>query len=185
MKNDNYIMTFEQYTSKIYEDDFPKDIFNRLGIDMSKATKNSDGTYDYNGDLNFSNQNLKSLKDIGIQFRNVDGDFWCSYNQLTSLEFAPKSVRGDFWCTDNQLTTLKGAPKSVGRNFYCSNNQLTTLEGAPSSVGGDFNCNYNLLTTLEFAPESVRGTFNCIDNKVQFTKEDVKKVSAVKGSINL
>jgi len=46
--------------------------------------------------------------------------------------------------------------------FDCYNNQLTSLVGCPSSVGGDFVC-YN--------------------NKVQFTEEDVKKLSKVKNSI--
>jgi len=77
------------------------------------------------------------------------GYFYCSDNQLTSLEGSPASVGGYFICTNNQLTSLEGAPSSVGGHFICTNNQLTSLEGAPSSVGGDFECSYNKLTSFE------------------------------------
>ena len=93
-------------------------------------------------------------------------DFYCTDNQLTSLEGAPSSVGGDFVCYNNQLTTLEGAPTSVGGYFWCSNNYLTSLEGAPSSVGGYFNCSFNQLTTLEGAPSSVGGDFWCSYNKL-------------------
>ena len=93
-------------------------------------------------------------------------DFYCTDNQLTSLEGAPSSVGGDFVCYNNQLTTLEGAPTSVGGYFWCSNNYLTSLEGAPSSVGGYFNCSFNQLTTLEGAPSSVGGNFNCSVNQL-------------------
>src|SRR3990167_5180470 len=94
------------------------------------------------------------------------GNFYCSSNQLTSLECAPESVGGDFYCHNNQLTSLEGAPESVGGAFYCDNNQLTSLEGAPESVGGAFYCYNNHLTSLEGAPESVGGTFHCSNNQL-------------------
>ena len=94
------------------------------------------------------------------------GNFYCSNNQLTSLEGAPSSVGGDFLCYDNKLTSLEGAPSSVGGDFWCSYNQLTSLEGAPSSVGGDFSCSYNKLTSLEGAPSSVGGDFWCSNNQL-------------------
>ena len=55
------------------------------------------------------------------------GNFYCSFNQLTSLEFCPKEVGGDFYCFNNQLTSLEFCPKEVGGDFYCFNNQLTSL----------------------------------------------------------
>ena len=110
-----------------------------------------------------SHNNLTSLEGAPA---SVDGYFWCSNNQLTSLEGAPSSVDGNFNCSVNQLTSLEGAPASVGGYFNCSFNQLTTLEGAPSSVGGDFWCSYNKLTSLEGAPSSVGGYFNCSFNQL-------------------
>jgi hypothetical protein len=31
----------------------------------------------------------------------ISGDFSCSNNKLTSLQYAPKYVGGDFWCHNN------------------------------------------------------------------------------------
>ena len=52
-------------------------------------------------------------------------------------------VDGDFFSSNHNLTTLKGAPNEVGGDFGCRNNRLTSLEGAPQEVGGDFHCNSN------------------------------------------
>ncbi len=50
-------------------------------------------------------------------------------------------------------------------------------------VGGYFRCSYNQLTSLEGAPTKVGGWFGCYNNKVKFSKADVRKVSSVKGEI--
>jgi len=107
---------------------------------------------------------------------SVGGDFYCSSNQLTSLEGAPKSVGGYFNCSGNQLTSLEGAPESVGESFFCSNNQLTSLEGSPESVRGTFDCSSNQLTSLERAPESVEGHFECSNNQLTSLKGAPKSV---------
>ena len=135
-------------------------------FDKSLLIDNGDGTYDYNGDLDFSGIGLTSLLDLPYKLRRVRGDFDCMRCELTSLEGAPREVGRDFYCYNNKLTTLEGAPENVGRDFYCSRNQLTTLEGAPEKVGGDFWCIYNQLTTLEGAPEKVGGGFDCSYNKL-------------------
>jgi hypothetical protein len=105
-------------------------------------------------------------KRLLVSFDKIDDFFDCSYNQLTTLQGAPKSVSGDFSCHNNQLTTLEGAPQSVGGNFRCHINQLTTLEHSPQNVVGGFECYSNQLTTLEGAPKSVGGDFNCVNNKL-------------------
>jgi len=76
------------------------------------------------------------------------GDFNCSSNQLTSLEFCPEKVSGNFYCFNNQLTSLEFCPKEVGGNFYCFDNKLTSLEFCPKEVGGVFSCYNNQLTSL-------------------------------------
>jgi hypothetical protein len=73
------------------------------------------------GDLDLSDMNLTVLPEI-LKDITVGGNFYCSFNYLTSLENAPKSVDGDFYSSGNELTSLKGAPKSVGRDFVCYNN---------------------------------------------------------------
>ena len=142
--------------------------------------KNNDGSYDVDGDVHISEMMLEKLP---VKFNKIGGDFWCSTNNLTTLEGAPKSVDGNFSCYDNKLTSLEGAPTTVGGYFSCSHNKLTTLEGAPKSVGGYFVCNYNKLTSLEGAPKSVDGYFVCSNNKKRFTEEDVRAVCNVEGGI--
>jgi hypothetical protein len=163
-------------------------LFKKFKIDIickeysiKNYTINPDGTVDVGGDVNLYR---KGLKELPLKFGKVSGDFYCSNNQLTTLEGAPKEVGGYFDCGSNELSTLEGAPKKVsvfdcdynqlvtlegvpkevGGSFYCRNNQLTTLEGAPTEVGGSFDCGDNHLTTLEGAPKEVGGYFYCGNN---------------------
>ena len=148
-----------------------------------------------------------NLTKLPIRFGTVGGNFYCGDNKLTSLEGAPNRVVGDFICGDNKLTSLEGAPKVVGGNFYCGDNKLTSLEGAPEKVGGSFDCEVNKLTSLEGAPKVVDGDFCCNDNyyltsikgapkeigknfiiwnpNITLTKDEILKVSNVKGKIEL
>jgi len=126
-------------------------------------TKNDDGTYDVDGDVDISSIVISELP---VKFRNVNGYFDCGNNHLSSLEGCPIKVGSFFNCAMNLLTSLKGAPRNVGGKFGCSNNKLTTLEGAPEKVTRSFNCSYNKLTTLRGAPETVEGTFDCSNNQL-------------------
>ena len=117
----------------------------------------------------------------------VGGNFYCDYNKsLKSLEGAPKEVGGDFDCSGcKSLESLEGAPKEIIKDFKCSNCQsLKTLKDVPEKVGGDFYCAFNIsLKSLEGAPKIVGGDFNCMSCSGQFTEDDVKKISNVKGGI--
>ena len=75
------------------------------------------GLVDVQGSFDCSSRGLKSL--CGIRFGTVTGDFWCSFNELITLEGAPQTVTGDFRCGHNKLTTLEGAPRKVGGSFTC------------------------------------------------------------------
>jgi hypothetical protein len=79
------------------------------------------------GDLNLIGLDLTKLPDI-LKDITVGGNFNCSYNELTSLEGAPKTVGESFGCSFNKLTSLVGAPKSVGEDFYCRNNNVKFTE---------------------------------------------------------
>ena len=72
----------------------------------------------------------KDLTKIPEKYKDkiIDGDFNCSYNNLTSLEGGPKEVKGHFNCSENHLTSLKGAPEKVNRSFFCYYNKLTLFE---------------------------------------------------------
>ncbi len=126
------------------------------------------------GDLDLSGKGLEKLPDLSKV--TVEGNFDCYFNQLTSLEGAPKEVGGDFSCSYNQLTSLEGAPKEVGGSFGCHVNHLTNLEGAPKEVGGDFRCWDNQLTSLKGAPEKVGGKFDCSKNKLTSLEGALKEV---------
>ena len=134
---------------------------------ITNYTINSDGSIDVDADVNLYRKRLTKLP---LKFRNVSGNFDCSYNQLTTLVGSPESVGDNFYCNSNQLITLKGSPKSVGESFDCSNNQLITLKGSPKSVGESFDCFSNKLTTLEGSPQTVGSNFDFRLNKlINFT----------------
>jgi hypothetical protein len=113
------------------------------------------------------------------------GNLSLSDLKLTKLPDILKdiTVGGSFYCTFNNLTSLENCPSSVGENFSCTSNHLTSLKGAPTSVGVDFYCGYNDLTSLEFAPTSVGGDFYCDNNPVRFTEKQVRAVCDVKGDV--
>ena len=118
-------------------DKFSKKWLNESSIDVLKTkewldemeienyTINNDGTVDVDGSVWLDN---KGLIEIPVQFNKVSGGFYCSYNQLTSLEGAPREVGGSFDCSYNQLTSLQGSPTRVGGGFYCGNNKVEFSE---------------------------------------------------------
>lgn len=126
--------------------------------------------------------------------KSVGGNFNCSMNFIESLEGGPLYVGGKYNCNNNRLKNLIGAPNVVKGNFYCKmmeNNSLVSLEGAPKSVGGDFDCSYNSgLKSLNGLPLQIGGDFilednTSIDGKVRFTEEEIRKLSNIKGKVQL
>ena len=80
------------------------------------------------------------------------GGFYCSHNQLTSLEGEPKEV-GGFYCGP-QLTDLVGSPVETDDNSKCSWNQLTSLEvidfiSRCANKSKNFDCRYNPLKSTK------------------------------------
>ena len=155
---------------------------NNFNCSYNKLTSLKGAPKSVGGNFVCEDNKLTSLKDAP---KVVGGNFECGLNKLTSLKGAPNEVGGDFSCYYNELTSLEGAPKVVGRSFLCYHSELTSLKGAPNEVGGDFYCGYNKLTSLKGAPNEVGGNFYCFDNEVEFTEDDVLKVSNVKGKIKL
>ena len=97
---------------------------------------NSEGLVDVQGSFLCGGRRLEDF--LGIRFGKVSGNFYCSANQLRTLEGSPREVGEDFYCNDNQLRTLEGSPREVGRSFYCGRNPLISLEGAPEMIKGEF-----------------------------------------------
>ncbi|MFW6130870.1 MAG: hypothetical protein ACOC56_06750, partial [Atribacterota bacterium] len=77
---------------------------------ITNYTINDDLTVDVDENVDLSHRNLTEMP---IQFNKVNGTFYCTYNQLTSLVGAPKKVFGYFYCSNNKLTSLEGAPEKV------------------------------------------------------------------------
>jgi hypothetical protein len=131
-------------------------------VKQFKGVQRADGKYDFPGtvDLNYFDDTFITIPPI---FGRVTGSFWTGAGYKTSLVGCPEYVGGDFYCPYNQLTSLLGCPEYVGGDFICSDNCLTTLEGCPKFVGGDFYCS---------------------DNSHGFTREYIRSLCNVGGSIN-
>ena len=49
-----------------------------------------------------------------IKINKIKGDFYCSHNKLTSLEFCPKIVKGSFYCYNNsELLKTYGSKENI------------------------------------------------------------------------
>src|SRR5208283_3332082 len=81
----------------------------------------------------------------------------------------------DYIINDDFTIDVKGV-------VYLSNKKLTKFPDFIkfNHVSGSFTCSSNQLTSLVGCPSSVGGSFCCYNNKVQFTKKDVKKFCKTK-----
>lgn len=107
-----------------------------LGIlGITNYTINKDGTIDVDGDVILDGL-LKNDK-IPFRFGKVTGNFYCKYNDLTSLDGCPYYVGEEFSCGFNKIVDLKGSPIEVGGGFFCHNNPLlSSMEGIALEIGG-------------------------------------------------
>jgi hypothetical protein len=125
-----------------------------------------DGSIDVDGDVNFSWRELGNLKQLPLTFNEVEGYFYCTKNNLTTLEGCPKKVGGEFKCSWNRLTSLEYSPLIVEKgDFYCwENRHLTSLEGLENTyIGGELDVTgCNKLYSLKGFPKKV-GSFDCED----------------------
>lgn len=71
---------------------------------------------------------------------------------------------------------------TIALDFFCDHSNIYTLEGGPSAVGRIFSCSFcKNLKSLKGAPKLVGGKFYC--RKMNFTEEDVRKVTKTKLSL--
>lgn len=136
---------------------------------------NNDMTIDVTGDVDLSKMKLKTLP---LNFNKVTGDFYCSFNNLTSLEGCPKIIGGEFSCNDNELKSLKYGPIKIGTSYNCSKNNLTDLIGAPTNISRLFDCSHNPLKSLKGSPKKVK-TYYCMDTPSNIKNNDIIKVCDV------
>ena len=75
-----------------------KDLFKKFGLDINKFK-----TGEYEGDIDISSRNLLGLVEFGkLGIKKVTGDFSCSNNKITSLEYCPNNIGGYFDCSNNK-----------------------------------------------------------------------------------
>ena len=97
-------------------------------------------TYTINDDLTIDVFGLVDLGGLDLQklplvFNRVEGNFICSYNNLTNLVGSPRYISGDFICAENILSTLVGGPDYIGGYFDFSYNHISSLKGCPLYIG--------------------------------------------------
>ena len=129
-----------------------------------KLSISDDLVVDCTGIVSVKNKAITSLTNGLFRWGKVDGNFTCSFAQITSLEGAPEVVGGSFYCNVcDSLRTLEGAPKEVGWDFDLTNcANLTSLEGAPKKISGSFCCNVcGSLKNLKGAPKEIGRNFDC------------------------
>jgi hypothetical protein len=101
---------------------------------IENYTVNDDGSIDVNGSVDLS---WCKLTQLPLRFNKVNGGFYCSNKQLTSLKGCPKWVDGSFNCSNNRLSSLEFSPEYVGGYFSCETNQLTD-NYCDTEIGGGF-----------------------------------------------
>jgi hypothetical protein len=106
-------------------------------MDVQDYTINSDLTVDVIGSVFLDRKNLTHLP---IQFSTIGGNFYCQFNQLSSLEGSPHTVYGMFNCSNNLLKTLEFSPNKVNGDFRCSDNPITSFNYAPKEIKENFEC---------------------------------------------
>jgi hypothetical protein len=124
--NDQTIVTIEDIgisanglDVKIYPMEMPEDYDNiqkKLSSEFRSWCSDQDGSYA-----------RLDLKKLPSNLPNVYDDFNCSYNELTSLEYAPKRVEGDCRCSNNKITSLHNIHKifdSISGEFHLSGNPI-------------------------------------------------------------
>ena len=77
------------------------------------------GLIDIRGNFDCRWKNLNDFK--GLRFGKVSGGFYCSDNNLKTLDGSPREVGGSFWCERNPLISLEAAPLKVGYYFWFNN----------------------------------------------------------------
>ena len=126
------------------------DIINWLEkMQIKSYTINKDLTVDVDGNVDLIKERLDN---IPIQFGEINGDFYCWYNNLTSLEGCPHTVKKDFICSFNKLDSLKGGPQYVGGEYDCSCSNLKSLEGCALEVGAINFANNKLHSMTGISP---------------------------------
>jgi hypothetical protein len=95
---------------------------------------NDCGTIDVIGDVKFSSVS-NFLEELPLKFNTVTGNFDCSRLSLRTLRGCPIEVGGTFDCSFNPLSSLEYAPKKAHRFVF--DNMVKSI------YTGDISCDYD------------------------------------------
>ena len=91
-------------------------ICDKLKID--NYTINPDGSINVDGDVVI----LIYINELPIKFNKVSGNFYCSYNNLSTLKNFPNEVGGETFLYGNPLKSLDGYNGDYDK-LYCDNKE--------------------------------------------------------------
>lgn len=143
---------------------------------ISNFSIKHDLSVDVEGNVDISCRNLYH---IPINFNVVTGTFFCSHNNLLSLEGSPKEVRS-LYCLKNQLESLKGLSPILSF-LDCQHNKITSLKECPLSIQVLY-CGNNKLTSIDLDPK-IKSILKLIVNNNQITTFKDLKIE-IKSLIN-
>lgn len=157
----------------------------KIGKIMQTASKNSDGTYDVDGDVDLEHMTMDENA-LNQAAENPDFDYEAEHLKyvVNELPITFRKVTGYFSIANNDLTTLVGSPREVGANYLAFGTNIQNLIGSPEKVGGSFDVseNYNL-TSLEGAPKEVAKNFYISESRNKFTEDEIRKIVKVGGKV--
>jgi hypothetical protein len=97
----------------------------------------------------------QSFPQLPVRFKKVTGVCGFASMGLESLLGAPQEC-GSFYCSGNELESLEHGPTTiVGGEYNCSYNRLSDLTGLPTEIPGRLSCHGNWLTSLQGFPNHV------------------------------
>ena len=135
--------------------------------------------------INLKNYIIESIFDIENNIDNVDESIKDQIKQFLNNNFKNASN-----CIISKKPNKDGKFEVSSKgNIEVKNKNITSLTNGLFiwvNIKGDFICDHcDSLTSLEGAPKEVGRDFYCRSCKDKFTEEDVKKVSNVKGTIDV
>lgn len=108
----------------------------------------------------------KYLENISIKFGKVEGNFYCSYNELKTFQGFPDEISGSLHVDHNKIAQIDYLPR-VGESINLSFNRIKKLNNIPCIVNGNFYINNNKISNLSGCPKTVKGSFSCTNNKLK------------------
>ena len=135
--------------------------------------------------MNLKNYIIESLFDIDDNIDKIDKDIEKQIKEFLNNNF---TISSKYKISKKPNKDGKFEVLSKG-NIEVKNKLITSLTNGSfiwTSIKGDFICsNCKSLTSLEGAPKEVGGVFCCAACYKKFYKEDIEKVSNVKGGIKI